>query len=74
MSDKPSLFKATFEFIQDGNTNGSTSDIESLVIECEGVDASGCFYVLKSDTGWSINEPDDLKELIERINKSIIEI
>ena len=69
--NKPSLFKASFEFIQDGNTNGSTSDIETLIIDCENIDADGCYYVLKSDTGWSIDNLDEIKELIERINKSI---
>jgi hypothetical protein len=70
--NKPSLFKATFEFIQDGNTNGTTEDIESLIIECENIDADGCFYVLKTN-GWSIDEPEEIKSLIERINKIIIE-
>ena len=70
--EKPNLFKATFEFIQDGNTDGTTEDIESITIECEGLDASGCYYVLRTN-GWSINNTDELKELIERVNKSIIE-
>ena len=70
--EKPSLYRATFEFIQDGNTDGTTEDIESIIIECEGMDALGCYYVLKTD-GWSINNTDELKELIERVNKSIIE-
>jgi hypothetical protein len=70
--EKPSLYRATFEFIQDGNTDGTTEDIESIIIECEGMDALGCYYVLKTE-GWSINNTDELKELIERVNKSIIE-
>lgn len=70
--EKPSLYRATFEFIQDGNTDGTTEDIESIIIECEGMDALGCYYVLKTD-GWSIDNTDELKQLIERVNKSIIE-
>lgn len=72
MTKKPSLFRATFEFIQDGNSDGTTEDIESLTIECEGLDALGCYYVLKTE-GWSIDSPDEIKELIDRVNKSIIE-
>jgi hypothetical protein len=67
-----SLFKASFEFIQDGNSNETTEDIESLIIECEDIDALGCYYVLKTN-GWSIDKPEEIKSLIERINKIIIE-
>jgi hypothetical protein len=70
--EKPSLYKATFEFIQDGNSDGTTEDIESIIIECEGLDVGSCYYVLKTD-GWSIDNTDELKQLIERVNKSIIE-
>jgi hypothetical protein len=46
-----------------------------LTIECEsslGIDNDeGCFYVLKTDTGWSIDSVNELQELFDRINKSI---
>jgi hypothetical protein len=71
---KTSLFKASFEFIQDGNSDGTTSDIEDLTINCESIDATGCYYVLSTTTGWSIDGPEEIQNLIERINKSIKEI
>ncbi len=61
MSEKASLFKASFEFTQDGNTDGTTDTYEDLTIECESIDSTGCYYVLKTNSGWSINDIDELK-------------
>jgi hypothetical protein len=61
-------------FEQDGNGNGTTSDLETLTIDCHaplGIDNdNGCFYVLKTE-GWSIDTIEELKVLIERIDKVI---
>jgi hypothetical protein len=69
------LEKASFEFTQEGNCNGSTDDVEILTIECEsslGIDNDGaCFYILKTETGWSIDNVQDLQKLFDRINKVI---
>lgn len=69
------LEKAVFEFSQEGNCN-SSNEIELLTIECDsslGIDNDeGCFYVLKSETGWSIDSLKDLQVLIDRINKVIV--
>ena len=74
MSEKPKLEKCSFTFNQEGNTNGTTDDIETLTIECDsslGIDNDGgCFYVLKTE-GWSIDSVNDLQELFDRINKVI---
>jgi hypothetical protein len=74
MSDKPKLIKCSFTFDQEGNGNGTTNDIETLIIECEaslGIDNDeGCFYVLKAD-GWSIDNVNELQELFDRIQKVI---
>jgi len=74
MSEKPKLEKCSFTFNQEGNTNGTTDDIETLTIECDsslGIDNDGgCFYVLKTE-GWSINNVNELQELFDRINKVI---
>jgi hypothetical protein len=76
MSDKPKLEKCSFTFVQEGNCNSTTDIYEILTIECEsslGIDNDeGCFYVLKTETGWSIDDVNDLTELITRINKVII--
>jgi hypothetical protein len=75
MSDKPKLEKCSFTFVQEGNCNSTTDYYEELIIECEsslGIDNDeSCFYVLKTDTGWSIDDVNDLTELITRINKVI---
>ena len=74
MSEKPKLEKCSFTFNQEGNTNGTTDDIETLTIECDsslGIDNDGgCFYVLKTE-GWSIDSVNDLQELFDRIQKVI---
>jgi hypothetical protein len=69
---KPKLERCSFTFNQEGNSNGTTDDIEILTIECEsslGIDNDeGCFYVLKTD-GWSIDNVNELQELFDRIQK-----
>jgi hypothetical protein len=65
------LEKATFEFSQEANCN-SKNEIEILTIEFESPvgldeDKEG-FYILKTE-GWSIDSEEEIKKLIERINK-----
>ena len=66
----PQLESATFHFSQEGNCV-DRADIETLEIRCEsslGLDRDkGCFYVLKSESGWSIDNIQDLQELIDRV-------
>ena len=73
--EKPKLERCIFEFSQEGNTNGTTSEHEDLTISCEsslGIDNDGgCFYVLKSESGWSIDDINDLQELFDRIQKVV---
>lgn len=70
MSDKPKLHEAGFLFSQEGNTNGSTSEFESITINFESSlgldDENDGFFVLKTE-GWSINGVDELEELFDRI-------
>jgi hypothetical protein len=74
MSDKPKLEKCSFTFGQEGNTNGTTDEFETITIECEsslGIDNDeGCYYVLRTE-GWSIDNVNELQELFDRINKVI---
>jgi hypothetical protein len=73
--EKPKLERCVFEFSQEGNTNGTTGDYEDLTISCEsslGIDNDGgCFYVLKSESGWSIDNVNDLQELFDRLQTVI---
>ena len=67
------LQRMTFEFAQEGNCVSDMPEI--LTIECEsslGIDNDGgCFYTLKTDTGWTIDSVDELQKLIDRINRII---
>jgi len=73
--EKPLLSKATFIFVQDGNTCGTTEETEELIIELESPSLiSGpddCFVVLRTPTGWSIDSLDELSELIEKCKKML---
>lgn len=75
MSQKPKLDRCSFVFTQDGNTNGSTDNIEQLIVGCEsplGIDNDkGCYYVFKSETGWSVDSSDDFVDIIKRVNQVI---
>jgi len=73
MSNEATLYKASFEFYQEGNTDGTTDETEELRVECMGMGdlKEGCYYVLRTKTGWSIDNSDELKQLIERVDKMI---
>lgn len=73
--EKPLLSKATFVFVQDGNTCGTTDETEELIIDLNSPSLiSGpddCFVVLRTPTGWSIDSIDELSELIDRCKMSL---
>lgn len=73
--EKPLLSKVTFVFVQDGNTCGTTDETEELIIELESSSLiSGpddCFVVLRTPTGWSMDNIDELAELIDKCKKSL---
>lgn len=71
--EKPILERASFVFTQEANCT-SSADNETLTIEVEsslGIDRDGGgFFVLKTKQ-WSINDAEELKETINRIEKAI---
>ncbi len=75
LNDGVRLDKCSFTFNQTGNCNGTTDDYEELIIECEsslGIDNDeGCFYVLRTSTGWSMDKVEELQALFDRIQKAI---
>jgi hypothetical protein len=73
MSDKPVMYKASFEFYQQGNSDGTTDETEELKIECMGIGdlSEGCYYVLTTQTGWSIENPLEMKQLLDRVDNMI---
>ena len=74
--EKAKLESASFTFSQEANCLGTTDNMEKLTIECNsdfGIDEGlGCFYVLKTETGWSIDDLKELEELINRCNGIIL--
>ena len=74
--DKPFLTEVIFKFQQNCNTNGSTNpDGEELEITLESVNSSldkvGGFYTIRTTTGWSINDLDDMKRIVEIIKDNL---
>ena len=66
---KPELISASFTFGQEGNTEGTTSEYEEIVIEYQNpFDLYHGFFVLRTE-GWSIDNAEELAELLERIKK-----
>ena len=66
---KPVLSGATFEFVQDGNTLGSTDEIEHIEVRLEYQllgESEEPFVVLKSQSGWSVDDVSELHALVNR--------
>ena len=70
--NKPLLENATFNFSQDGNCVDGGD--EFLEIRCDsslGLDRDkSCFFILKTEQ-WTVDSPEDLQVLFDRIKKVI---
>jgi hypothetical protein len=67
---------ASFTFTQEGNTPGTTDEFETLTINLEyqmPEKPEDCFIVIKTE-GWSVSDGDELKELVDKCVKAIVEI
>lgn len=76
LMDRAFLEKVTFEFSQEGNTDGTTGTPESegweiLTVEVQSglksIQDEGGYLVLRTQTGWSINEPKELEQLLSYV-------
>lgn len=77
---KPFLGKVTFEFGQEGNTDGTTGTPETdgwevLTVEVQSslkslTEAPG-YLVLRTPTGWSISDPSELADLLNQVTNSL---
>lgn len=69
------LNKITYEFSQEGNYNGTTAEDEVLIVEVESAHSSiskdGGFLTLRTSTGWSINNSEELLELLKVVEKGV---
>lgn len=73
MVDEPMLSKITYVFTQEGNTDGTTEEVEELIVEVEGVFdilKDGGYLVLRTSTGWSIDDPNDLNYIFDAVLKN----
>ncbi len=69
MSKKPEISNVSVTFIQDGNTVGTTEDLESITVNIEfQLPCDGGFTVIKTD-GWSMDDPKELTDLVNRTRK-----
>ena len=69
--EKPEINRVRVEFCQEGNTIGTTTPYEDIEIslEFQSGEDDGSFYVIKTESGWSIDDVQDLKELFKRCKK-----
>jgi hypothetical protein len=76
MEKKPELHKMSFEFVQDAHClSTSVDETEILTIECMsdlGIDYNGGFFMVLKTEQWSIDSIDDLKKLVDRIQKVLL--
>ena len=69
------LNKITYDFSQEGNTDGTTDRYEELVVEVQGPSGSileeGGYLVLRTPTGWSINNLEELTDLLKIVESGV---
>lgn len=74
------LDKVTYEFSQEGNTDGTTrtdgyDDLEVITIEiqsiCNSLVKEPVYLVLRTPTGWSFNSVEELDEIFNIVKKGI---
>lgn len=66
--ENPEITRIEVDFVQDGNTLGTTEECESLKLcfEFQLSEGDGQFYVIKTD-GWSFDSVEELNKLINRV-------
>ena len=71
----PLLASVKVTFTQDGNTLGTTDEIEILEIRLESqLPGEEFFYVLRTETGWSFDDPDELGKLFSDMSDSFSQL
>ena len=60
-----------FKLSQEGNTLGTTSEIETMEIsfqtQIDSLENEPGFIVLKSETGWSFDSVEEIEKLVEKL-------
>lgn len=73
--EKPELDRMTFYFSQEANCVNKSRDSETLEIQCHsdlGIDYNGGFFMVLKTKCWSIDSLEDLKTLVDRIERVLI--
>jgi hypothetical protein len=67
---RPELHRVVATFTQEGNSMGTTGDPEILdvFLEFQLSEEDGPFFVLRSETGWSFDSPEELLAVINRVS------
>ncbi len=69
------LDRIIYSFIQEGNTLGTTKETEELTITVEAplgdIRKEGGFLVIKSSTGWSMNEPREFLSILNTAKQGV---
>lgn len=70
-----SLDKISYTFIQEGNTLGTTELDETITINVEApvgdIVEHGGFLVIRSETGWSIDNPKEFMNLLNLVKSGV---
>lgn len=68
------LDKISYTFFQEGNTLGTTTTEEEMIVDvetqCDSIEESGGFLVIKTD-GWSINNVEELKDMLKLVEDGV---
>jgi len=76
MSTQIEITRIIVELEQEGNTDGTTEEYEkfNIIFEYPLRPQDGHYMVIKSNTGWSINDTDELEKTIRLIEGGITNI
>jgi len=72
MQKGTNLASVTLEFTQEGNTNGTTEESETLEVSLESplfIDTDGHYFVIRTSSGWSFDDVEELTEIINKCNE-----
>lgn len=69
------LDKISYYFTQEGNTLGTTSESEEMIVDVEtqlgSIEKDGGFLVIRSNSGWSVNDVKELTDMLELVETGV---
>lgn len=68
------LYKISYHFSQEGNTLGTTSLDEEMIVDVEtqlgSIEEEGGFLVIRTE-GWSVNDVEELKDMLKLVEDGV---